>query len=118
MECRRRIQFRGMLLSQVMCNDASWAAIIAEYAQSGYGEEALHLFMKNSTKAIVQTWPSPPEYLRTGKVTAASVVYSFGTVLLDFLSGKHISPSHALPHTWHEFSGVNGLVFGGSFTDL
>ena len=74
----------------------SWAAIIAGYAQSGYGEEALHLFMKNSTKAIVQTWPSPPEYLRTGKVTAASVVYSFGTVLLDFLSGKHISPSHAL----------------------
>ena len=29
-------------------------------------------------------------------MTAASVVYSFGTVLLDFLSGKHISPSHAL----------------------
>ena len=63
MECRRRIQFRGMLLSQVMCNDASWAAIIAEYAQSGYGEEALHLFMKNSTKSIVQTWPSPPRIL-------------------------------------------------------
>ena len=41
----------------------SWAAIIAEYAQSGYGEEALHLFMKNSTKSIVQTWPSPPRIL-------------------------------------------------------
>jgi len=29
-------------------------------------------------------------------VTSESVVYSFGTLLLDFLSGKHIPPSHAL----------------------
>ncbi|XP_031102213.1 serine/threonine-protein kinase BSK6-like [Ipomoea triloba] len=39
---------------------------------------------------------TPPEYLRTGRVTPESVVYSFGTVLLDLLSGKHIPPSHAL----------------------
>ncbi|KAF8042232.1 hypothetical protein BT93_A0760 [Corymbia citriodora subsp. variegata] len=39
---------------------------------------------------------TPPEYLRTGRVTAESVVYSFGTMLLDLLSGKHIPPSHAL----------------------
>lgn len=39
---------------------------------------------------------TPPEYLRTGRVTAESVVYSFGTLLLDLLSGKHIPPSHAL----------------------
>uniref|UniRef100_A0A164ZC48 Protein kinase domain-containing protein n=1 Tax=Daucus carota subsp. sativus TaxID=79200 RepID=A0A164ZC48_DAUCS len=39
---------------------------------------------------------TPPEYLRTGRVTAESVVYSFGTILLDLLSGKHIPPSHAL----------------------
>lgn len=39
---------------------------------------------------------TPPEYLRTGRVTAESVTYSFGTVLLDLLSGKHIPPSHAL----------------------
>ncbi|XP_062103120.1 serine/threonine-protein kinase BSK5-like [Humulus lupulus] len=44
---------------------------------------------------------TPPEYLRTGifvclnKVTPESVVYSFGTLLLDLLSGKHIPPSHA-----------------------
>ncbi|XP_076934608.1 serine/threonine-protein kinase BSK1-like [Bidens hawaiensis] len=38
----------------------------------------------------------PPEYLKHGRVTAESVVYSFGTVLLDLLSGKHIPPSHAL----------------------
>uniref|UniRef100_A0A2P2NAA0 Protein kinase domain-containing protein n=1 Tax=Rhizophora mucronata TaxID=61149 RepID=A0A2P2NAA0_RHIMU len=37
---------------------------------------------------------TPPEYLRTGRVTAESVVYSFGTLLLDLLSGKHIPPSH------------------------
>ncbi|XP_057250826.1 serine/threonine-protein kinase BSK7 isoform X1 [Beta vulgaris subsp. vulgaris] len=39
---------------------------------------------------------TPPEYLRTGKVTPESVIYSFGTLLLDLLSGKHIPPSHAL----------------------
>ncbi|XP_010262700.1 PREDICTED: probable serine/threonine-protein kinase At5g41260 [Nelumbo nucifera] len=39
---------------------------------------------------------TPPEYLRTGRVTQESVVYSFGTLLLDLLSGKHIPPSHAL----------------------
>ncbi|KAL2488599.1 Receptor protein kinase [Forsythia ovata] len=31
-----------------------------------------------------------------GRVTPESVVYSFGTMLLDLLSGKHIPPSHAL----------------------
>jgi BR-signaling kinase len=37
---------------------------------------------------------TPPEYLRTGRVTPESVIYSYGTVLLDLLSGKHIPPSH------------------------
>ncbi|KAK9123794.1 hypothetical protein Sjap_013396 [Stephania japonica] len=39
---------------------------------------------------------TPPEYMRTGRITPESVVYSFGTLLLDLLSGKHIPPSHAL----------------------
>ncbi|XP_043716657.1 serine/threonine-protein kinase BSK3-like isoform X2 [Telopea speciosissima] len=39
---------------------------------------------------------TPPEYLRTGRVTPESVIYSFGTLLLDLLSGKHIPPSRAL----------------------
>ncbi|XP_039134692.1 probable serine/threonine-protein kinase BSK3 isoform X1 [Dioscorea cayenensis subsp. rotundata] len=39
---------------------------------------------------------TPPEYLRTGRVTPESVIYSFGTLLVDVLSGKHIPPSHAL----------------------
>ncbi|KAL9679141.1 hypothetical protein QQ045_016997 [Rhodiola kirilowii] len=39
---------------------------------------------------------TPPEYLRTGRVTPESVIYSYGTLLLDLLSGKHIPPSHAL----------------------
>ncbi|GMH07386.1 hypothetical protein Nepgr_009226 [Nepenthes gracilis] len=39
---------------------------------------------------------TPPEYMRTGRVTSESVVYSFGTLVLDLLSGKHIPPSHAL----------------------
>lgn len=29
-----------------------------------------------------------------GRVIPESVVYSFGTLLLDLLSGKHIPPSH------------------------
>ncbi|XP_062100964.1 serine/threonine-protein kinase BSK5-like [Humulus lupulus] len=33
---------------------------------------------------------TPPEYLRTSRVTPESVVYSFGMLFLDLLSGKHI----------------------------
>lgn len=33
-------------------------------------------------------------FFLAGRVTSESVVYSFGTVLLDLLSGKHIPPSH------------------------
>ncbi|XP_062108737.1 serine/threonine-protein kinase BSK5-like [Humulus lupulus] len=39
---------------------------------------------------------TPLEYLRTDILTPESVVYSFGTLLPDLLSGKHIPPSHAL----------------------
>lgn len=39
---------------------------------------------------------TPPEYLRIGKVTPESAVFSFGTMLIDLLSGKHIPPIHAL----------------------
>ncbi|GLU05802.1 hypothetical protein SLE2022_228810 [Rubroshorea leprosula] len=39
---------------------------------------------------------TPPEYLRTGRVTSESVIYGFGTLLLDLISGKHIPPSHAV----------------------
>jgi len=42
---------------------------------------------------------SDPGFLTTllcsvGRVTPESVIYSFGTLLLDLLSGKHIPPSH------------------------
>ncbi|THU69360.1 hypothetical protein C4D60_Mb08t13600 [Musa balbisiana] len=39
---------------------------------------------------------TPPEYLRNGRVMPESMIFSFGTILLDLLSGKHIPPSHAL----------------------
>ncbi|AEE32609.1 unnamed protein product [Arabidopsis thaliana] len=39
---------------------------------------------------------TPPEYLRSGTLIPESVVFSFGTFLLDLLSGKHIPPSHAV----------------------
>ncbi|KAJ0640993.1 putative protein kinase RLK-Pelle-RLCK-XII-1 family [Helianthus annuus] len=37
---------------------------------------------------------TPPEYLKNGRVNPESVSFSFGTVLLDLLSGKKYSPSH------------------------
>ncbi|KAG6482041.1 hypothetical protein ZIOFF_058668 [Zingiber officinale] len=37
---------------------------------------------------------TPPDYLRMRRETPQSLVYSFGTVLLDLLSRKHIPPSH------------------------
>ncbi|ESQ55618.1 hypothetical protein EUTSA_v10025008mg [Eutrema salsugineum] len=39
---------------------------------------------------------TPPEFLRTGRVIPESVIYSYGTILIDLLSGKHIPPSHAI----------------------
>ncbi|KAK9065848.1 hypothetical protein SSX86_015249 [Deinandra increscens subsp. villosa] len=39
---------------------------------------------------------TPPEYMRTGRMIAESVIYSFGTILLDLMSGKHVPPIHAL----------------------
>ncbi|XP_028105724.1 serine/threonine-protein kinase BSK3-like [Camellia sinensis] len=39
---------------------------------------------------------TPPEFLKIGIVTLEGVIYSFGTLLLDVLSGKHIPPSYAL----------------------
>ncbi|KAG7544999.1 Serine-threonine/tyrosine-protein kinase catalytic domain [Arabidopsis suecica] len=66
------------------------------------GDPRLSCFglMKNSrdgkSYSTNQLAYTPPEYLRNGRVTPESVTYSFGTVLLDLLSGKHIPPSHAL----------------------
>lgn len=34
-----------------------------------------------------------------GRIIAESVIYSYGTVLLDLLSGKHIPPSHVCCHS-------------------
>ncbi|CAK9317636.1 unnamed protein product [Citrullus colocynthis] len=39
---------------------------------------------------------TPPEYLKDGTVIPESVIYSFGTILLDLLSGKHVPPNQAL----------------------
>ncbi|GKV06224.1 hypothetical protein SLEP1_g18130 [Rubroshorea leprosula] len=39
---------------------------------------------------------TPPEVLQTGRVIPESVIYSYGTVLLDLLSGQHIPPDQAM----------------------
>ncbi|CAI9106886.1 OLC1v1006129C2 [Oldenlandia corymbosa var. corymbosa] len=56
---------------------------------------------------------TPPEYLRTGRITAESVAFSFGTLLIDLLAGKHIPPSHVL----HLLHGKNIQVLVDSFLE-
>ncbi|XP_019086146.1 PREDICTED: probable serine/threonine-protein kinase At4g35230 isoform X2 [Camelina sativa] len=65
------------------------------------GDPRLSTFglMKNSrdgTSFSTNLAYTPPEFLRTGRVIPESVIYSYGTILIDLLSGKHIPPSHAL----------------------
>ncbi|XP_010449528.1 PREDICTED: probable serine/threonine-protein kinase At4g35230 [Camelina sativa] len=65
------------------------------------GDPRLSTFglMKNSrdgTSYSTNLAYTPPEFLRTGRVIPESVIYSYGTILIDLLSGKHIPPSHAL----------------------
>ncbi|KAF3655417.1 hypothetical protein FXO37_15950 [Capsicum annuum] len=43
-------------------------------------------------KVYISRWSCGYE----GRITTKSVIFSFGTLLLDLLSGKHIPPSHAL----------------------
>ncbi|KAG7581200.1 Tetratricopeptide-like helical domain superfamily [Arabidopsis suecica] len=56
---------------------------------------------------------APPEYLRLGTVIPESVTFSFGTLLLDLMSGRHIPPNHALDL----FRGKNYLVLMDSALD-
>ncbi|CAD6204360.1 unnamed protein product [Miscanthus lutarioriparius] len=53
---------------------------------------------------------TPPEYLRNGRVTPESVIFSFGTVLLDLLSGKRIPPSHCLQYEPRDRPDIKKLV--------
>ncbi|KAJ4893201.1 Protein kinase protein with tetratricopeptide repeat domain [Raphanus sativus] len=56
---------------------------------------------------------APPEYLRQGTLVPESSIFSFGTLLLDLMSGKHIPPNHALDL----FRGKNYLVLMDSALD-
>lgn len=48
------------------------------------------IYLVTSTASVI----SLSLHQNVGRVTPESVIYSFGTVLLDLLSGKHIPPSH------------------------
>ncbi|KAM2118673.1 hypothetical protein ACFX1Q_016849 [Malus domestica] len=53
---------------------------------------------------------TPPEYLRNRRVTPETVTFSFGTVLLGLLSGKHIPPSHvSIYRAMHLFSSRSAI---------
>eukprot|EP00257_Ricinus_communis_P013577 XP_015571046.1 serine/threonine-protein kinase BSK7 [Ricinus communis] len=60
---------------------------------------------------------TPPEYLRTGRVTPESVMYSFGTLLLDLLSGKHIPPSHVSICLILDRHSLTQTILNGPFTN-
>jgi len=45
----------------------------------------------------------------TGRIAPESVVYSFGTMLLDLLSGKHIPPSH-VSFDYYGHLRFNGII--------
>ncbi|KAM6543555.1 hypothetical protein CsatB_008002 [Cannabis sativa] len=99
------VVYKGRLQNQ---NNRRWIAIKKftklawpDPQQFANGDPRLSCFglMKNSRDGRSYSTNlayTPPEYLRNGRVTPESVIFSFGTVLLDLLSGKHIPPSHAL----------------------
>ena len=56
---------------------------------------------------------TPPEYLRNGRVTPKSVIFNFGTMLLDLFSGKHIPPSHTSDMIQKKHSSLDGFITRG-----
>ncbi|ONI00052.1 hypothetical protein PRUPE_6G065300 [Prunus persica] len=79
--------------------------------------------MKNSKdgKRFTNLAFTPAEFLRTGRVIPESLVYSFGTLLLNLLSDRHIPPSHMVrlasqclqyePHNWPDFKYIVSALF-------
>ncbi|XP_019091149.1 PREDICTED: probable serine/threonine-protein kinase At4g35230 [Camelina sativa] len=64
---------------------------------------------------------TPPEYLISGTLIPESVVFSFGTFLLDLLSGKHIPPSHVSDTGGNETErreGAREISIGGLVTPI
>ena len=49
--------------------------------------------------------------LPAGRITPESVIYSFGTLLIDVLSGKHIPPSHVTTLSSNALRNVLVLMF-------
>ncbi|KAK9940660.1 hypothetical protein M0R45_017309 [Rubus argutus] len=68
------------------------------FDQNGNPRLSCFGLMKNSKdgKSYSSNLAYPPEYTRTGRVMPESLIYSFGTILLDLLSGRHTPPSHAV----------------------
>ncbi|KAI5321804.1 hypothetical protein L3X38_030876 [Prunus dulcis] len=69
--------------------------------------------MKNSKddKSFTNLAFTPAEFLRRGRVIPESLVYSFGTLLLNLLSGRHIPPSHYEPHNRPDFKYIVSALF-------
>ncbi|URD96362.1 serine threonine-protein kinase [Musa troglodytarum] len=69
------------------------------YTQDGDPQLSCFGLMKNSRDRKSYSTNlayTPPEYLGNGRATPETVMFSFGTVVLDLLSGKCIPPTHGV----------------------
>ncbi|KAL2478068.1 BR-signaling kinase 2 [Forsythia ovata] len=96
------VVYRGKLQSNVLVSverflKQSWL----DPQQFVDGDPQLSSFglMKNSRNETIYS-NFTPKFLLTGRVIPASVIYSYGTILLDLLTGKHIPPLQITMFAW------------------
>ncbi|XP_042418700.1 probable serine/threonine-protein kinase BSK3 isoform X2 [Zingiber officinale] len=123
-EARAVGQLRNHRLANLLgfCYEGNERLLVAEYMPNE--TLAKHLFhwesqpMKWAMRLRVVLYLAEALEYCTRRVTPESVIYSFGTLLLDVLSGKHIPPSHALDLIrGRDFNMLTDFCLEGQFSD-
>ncbi|XP_074577974.1 putative serine/threonine-protein kinase BSK3 isoform X2 [Curcuma longa] len=123
-EARAVGQLRNHRLVNLLgcCYEGDERLLVAEYMPNE--TLAKHLFhwesqpMKWPMRLRVVLYLAEALEYCTRRVTPESVIYSFGTLLLDVLSGKHIPPSHALDLIrGRNFNMLTDFCLEGQFSD-
>ncbi|KAJ9549929.1 hypothetical protein OSB04_022472 [Centaurea solstitialis] len=81
--------------SSLMTYVVNLLVVLFDLPSIGHGNNYSALLGGGCKSETLVLWTNEEQSGR-GRVTPESVTYSFGTLLLDLLSGKHIPPSHAL----------------------